>query len=108
MRGVEVVDSLGLPLMVDAYPHDQRYTTFSLFQRGVRYSTLQGSLQNRFKKSPKELFDEWTMGFDLRSAVRDQLVRETIASLADPKRRYLDLYLADFLKRFCKLPWSVE
>ena len=96
MRGVEVVDSLGLPLMVDAYPHDQRYTTFSLFQRGVRYSTLQGSLQNRFKKSPKELFDEWTMGFDLRSAVRDQLVRETIASLADPKRRYLDLYLADF------------
>ena len=53
MRGVEVVDSLGLPLMVDAYPHDQRYTTFSLFQRGVRYSTLQGSLQNRFKKSAK-------------------------------------------------------
>ena len=96
MRGVEVVDSLGLPLMVDAYPHDERYTTFSLFQRGVRYSTLQGGLQNRFRKSPRELFDEWTMGFDFRSAVRDQLVRETIASLADPKRRYIDLYLADF------------
>ena len=96
MRGTEVLDSLGLPILPDAYPHDQRYTTFSLFQRGVRYSTLQGSLQNRFNRSPKELFDEWTMGFDLRSAVRDQLVRETIANLADPKRRYLDLYLADF------------
>ena len=96
MRGVEVLDALSLPMLPDAYPHDERYTTFSLFQRGVRYSTLQGSLQNRFKRSPKELLDEWTMGFDFRSAVRDQLVRETIAHLADPKRSYLDLYLADF------------
>lgn len=96
MRGVEVLDSLRLPMLPDAYPHDERYTTFSLFQRGVRYSTLQGSLQNRFKKSPRKLIDEWTMGFDFRSAVRDQLVRETIAHLSDPKRRYLDLYLADF------------
>jgi hypothetical protein len=96
MRGTEVLDSLSLPILPDAYPHDQRYTTFSLFQRGVRYSTLQAGLQNRFKRAPKELLDEWTMGFDLRSAVRDQLVRETIANLADPKRRYVDLYLADF------------
>ncbi|HEX6284143.1 MAG TPA: alkaline phosphatase family protein [Pyrinomonadaceae bacterium] len=96
MRGVEVLDSLSLPMLPDAYRHDERYTTFSLFQRGVRYSTLQSSLQNRFKKSPKDLIDEWTMGFDLRSAVRDQLVRETIANLSNPKRRYLDLYLADF------------
>jgi hypothetical protein len=96
MRGVEVLDSLSLPMLPDAYPHDERYTTFSLFQRGVRYSTLQRGLQNRFKRSPRELIDEWTMGFDLRSTVRDQLVRETIANLSNPKRRYLDLYLADF------------
>ncbi|HSK63394.1 MAG TPA: alkaline phosphatase family protein, partial [Pyrinomonadaceae bacterium] len=68
----------------------------SLFQRGVRYSTLQSSLQNRFRKSPRELLDEWTMGFEMRSAVRDQLVRELIAKLANPKLRYLDLFLADF------------
>jgi hypothetical protein len=96
MRGVEVLDALGLPMLPDAYSHDERYLTFSLFQRGVRYSTLQSSLQNRFMKSPKELFDEWTMGFEMRSAVRDQLVRETIAKLANPKLRYLDLFLADF------------
>ena len=96
MRGVEVLDELKLRMLPDAYPHDERYTTFSLFQRGVRYSTLQNGLQNRFKRSPRELIDEWTMGFDFRSAIRDQLVRETIAHLADPKRRYLDLYLADF------------
>ena len=96
MRAVEVLDSLGLPMLPDAYPHDERYMTFSLFQRGVRYSTLQNGLQNRFKKPAKELFDEWTMGFEMRNAVRDQLVRETIAKLANPKLRYLDLFLADF------------
>lgn len=96
MPGVEVLDSLGLPMIADAYPHDERYFTFSLFARGIRYSTLQGSLRNRFMKSPKELFDEWTMGFEMRSAVRDQLVRELIGKLSDPKIRYMDLFLADF------------
>lgn len=96
MRGVEVLDSLGLPMLADAYPHDERYLTFSLYGRGIRYSTLQGSLQGRFTRSPKELFDEWTMGFELRSALRDQLVRELITKLNNPKIRYLDLFLADF------------
>jgi type I phosphodiesterase/nucleotide pyrophosphatase len=96
MRGVEVLDALGLPLLGDAYPHDERYFTFSLFGRGIRYSTLQGGLQNRFAKPPKELFDEWTMGFEMRSAVRDELVRELIAKLSNPKMRYLDLMLMDF------------
>ncbi|HJP90457.1 MAG TPA: alkaline phosphatase family protein [Pyrinomonadaceae bacterium] len=96
MRAVEVMDSLGLPLLSDAYPHNERYITYSLFLRGPRYSTLQNSLQNRFLKSPKELFDEWTMGFELRGAVTDQLVRELITKLNDPKIRYLDLMMADY------------
>ena len=96
MRGVEVLDSLGLPMLADAYPHDERYFSLSLFGRGIRYSTLQSGLQNRFAKPAKELFDEWTMGFEMRSAVRDQLVRELIAKLANPKMRYLDLMLMDF------------
>src|ERR1700754_1630692 len=96
MRGVEVLDSIGLPMLADAYPHDERYFTFSLFGRGIRYSTLQGGLQNRFAKPPKELFDEWTMGFEMRSAVRDQLVRELISKLSNPQIRYLDLMLMDF------------
>jgi len=96
MPAVEVLDSIGVPLLVDAYPHSERYVTFSLYQRGQRYSTLQNGLQNRFKKSPKELFDEWTMGFELRSAVTGQLIRELLEKIADPKLRYLDLYMADF------------
>jgi hypothetical protein len=96
MRAVEVMDSLGLPLLSDAYPHNERYITYSLFLRGPRYSTIQSGLQNRFLKSPKELFDEWTMGFEIRSFLTDQLLRELITKLADPKIRYLDLFLADF------------
>jgi len=96
MRAVEVLDSLGLPLLSDAYPHNERYLSYSLFLRNPRYSTLQSGLQNRFAKSPKELFDEWTMGFEMRSVVADQLLRELVTKLADPKIRYLDLFLADF------------
>jgi len=96
MPAVEVLDSLGLPLLSDAYDHNERYTTYSIFLRNPRYSTLQYSLQNRFMKSPKELFDEWTMGFELRSAITEQLIRELITRLNDPKIRYLDLMMEDF------------
>jgi len=96
MPGVEVLDSIGIPLFPDAYPHDERYLTFSLFLRGARYSTLQGGLEGRFKKSPRDLFDEWTMGFEMRSALSDQLLRELIAKLSDPRIQYLDLMMTDF------------
>src|SRR6267142_6935418 len=32
MPGAEVLDSLGEPLLVDAYPHSERYVTFSIYQ----------------------------------------------------------------------------
>src|SRR6266550_1420823 len=96
MPAVEVLDSLGVPLLADAYSHNELYVTFSLLQRGQRYSTVQNGLQNRFKRSPKELFDEWTMGFQLRNAITDQLLRELISKLSDPQVRYLDLYMADY------------
>ncbi|HEU4834699.1 MAG TPA: alkaline phosphatase family protein [Pyrinomonadaceae bacterium] len=96
MRAVEVLDSLGLPMISDAYPHNERYITYSIFLRNPRYSTLQASLQNKFMKSPKELFDEWTMGFEMRSAITEQLIRELTTNLNDPKFRYLDLMMEDF------------
>ena len=96
MRAVEVLDSLGLPMLSDGYPHNERYITYSIFLRNPRYSTLQASLQNKFMKPPKELFDEWTMGFEMRSAITDQLVRELTTNLNDPKFRYLDLMMEDF------------
>ena len=96
MRAIEVLDTLKLPVLSDAYAHNERYLTYSLFLRNPRYSTLQTGLQNRLMRSPKQLFDEWTMGFEVRSFLTDQLVRELVAKLENPNIRYLDLFLADF------------
>src|SRR5258706_4633755 len=97
MPGVEVFDSLGIPLLTDAFPHSERHATFSLFQRGPRYVTFQKALENRFKKGPKEMFDEWTMGgLALKGSVPDQLTRELIESIADPRFRYLEFVTTAF------------
>jgi hypothetical protein len=97
MPGVEVLDSLGVPLLTDAFPHNEHNQTLSLFQRGPRYTTFQKALENKFKQPPKELFDEWTMsGIGLRNSVPDQLLRELIESIGDPRFRYLEFVTTDF------------
>src|SRR3990172_1013534 len=55
MAAVEVLDSLQAAMLMDAFPHNERYLTFSLFQRGPRFITFQKTLQNKFKHAPKEL-----------------------------------------------------
>ena len=96
MPGVEVLDALGEPLLIDAFPHEERYMTFSLFQRGPRFITFQRSLENKFKRAPKEIFDEWTMGLGMRDAIPQELTRELIANLRKPNVRYLDLALTEY------------
>ncbi len=93
---VEVLDSLHLPLLMDAFPHNERYMSFSLFQRGPRFVTFQRSMENKLKQPARELFDEWTMGLGLRDVLPDQLLNELIRNLNNPKVRLLDLMLADF------------
>ncbi len=96
MPGVEVLDSLGVPLLTDAFPHDERYATLSLFHRGPRYVIFQKALENKIKQGPKELFDEWTTGFDITSSVPEQAVREFLAGIANPRLRYLQHIVTDF------------
>jgi hypothetical protein len=96
MAGVEVLDSVGVPLLTDAFPHNERFATLSLFQRGPRYVTFQKALENKLKSGPKELFDEWATGFDITSSVPDQWVRELIDGIGNPRLRYLQLVLTDF------------
>ena len=96
MPGAEVLDSLGIPLLMDAFPHEQRYVSFQLFQRGMRFSTLKGGLEKRFVKNPRELLDEWTMGLETRDMFAAQMERELVSSLSNPNIRYLDLYVGDF------------
>ncbi|HKR58725.1 MAG TPA: alkaline phosphatase family protein, partial [Pyrinomonadaceae bacterium] len=96
MPGAEVLDSLGLPLLCDAFPHEERYISFQLYQRGMRFSTLRYGLQNRFVRDPRDLLDEWTMGFQSRSMFFDQMEKELIGSLDNPRIHYLDLYISDY------------
>ncbi|MGH9958663.1 MAG: alkaline phosphatase family protein, partial [Pyrinomonadaceae bacterium] len=96
MPAVEVLDSVGTPMLTDAFAHQKRYVGMSLFQRGGRLITFQKSLEHTFKKSPRELLDEWTMGLNLRDSVPEQLLRDVLEKLRDPGVNYLELVMQDF------------
>jgi predicted AlkP superfamily pyrophosphatase or phosphodiesterase len=97
MPGPEVLDELGVPLLCDAYPNDERYLSFQLYQRGNRWATLQQGLQRGVvKDSPREIMDEWTIGFEPRRMLQDQLERELIEKLQNPRIHYLDYYTESF------------
>jgi hypothetical protein len=97
MPGPEVLDEVGLPLLIDAYPNNERYISFQLYQRGTRWTTLQQSFQKGFTKySPREMIDEWTIGLQPRIMIFDQLERELIERLSNPRIRYLDYYTTEF------------
>ncbi|MEO6392561.1 MAG: alkaline phosphatase family protein, partial [Pyrinomonadaceae bacterium] len=96
MPGVEVMDEIGLPLLLDAFKYEDRYNSFQLYQRGNRWSTMQRGLMDRFVRSPRELLDEWTVGIDTRSIFLDRSEKELIEKLNDPKIEYLDYYSTDF------------
>ena len=97
MPGAELLDELGIPLLYDSYPYDERHISFQLYQRGARWTTLERSLKNRVTtRTKRELFDEWLTEIDSRAILMEQLEREVIAKLADPRLRYLDFYTTDF------------
>ncbi|HEY0079762.1 MAG TPA: alkaline phosphatase family protein [Pyrinomonadaceae bacterium] len=97
MPGAEVLDELRLPLLFDAYPNNERHLSFQLYQRGARWTTLQRALQNRFtSRSPREIFDEWNIGFEARGIIMEQLERELLEKLDNPRLRYLDFYTTEF------------
>jgi hypothetical protein len=97
MPGVEVLDDLRIPLLIDRFPYQASYQSFQLYQRGVRWKTLRHSFQSRFtSRSLRQLLDEWTMGFEIGSSVEEQTERELIEKLADPQIRYLDYFTGDY------------
>jgi hypothetical protein len=97
MPGVEVLDDLGLPLLIDHFPYQASYQGFQLFQRGVRWKTLQHGFQQHFtSRSLRELLDEWTIGFEIGTSVEEQTERELIEKLGDPQVRYLDYFTGEY------------
>jgi hypothetical protein len=96
MPGVEVLDDLKIPLLIDRFPCTAVYQGPQLFQRGVRWKSLQNGLTHRFSRSFRELLDEWTIGFEIGDSVEQQTERELIQKLADPEVRYLDYFTGDY------------
>jgi Type I phosphodiesterase / nucleotide pyrophosphatase len=96
MPGVEVLDDQKIPLLIDYFPYAARYQSFQLYQRGVRWETLKDALPHRFSRGLRELLDEWTIGFELGSAVEEQTERDLIDKLSDPAVQYLDYFTGDF------------
>ena len=96
MTGTEVLDSLGVRMLIDAYDNYQRLPGQQLYGRGARMATLQRAGQSKFLKNPKDLAGEFVSGLDFRSIVPDQIERELIERLNDPRVQYLDLYETSF------------
>jgi Type I phosphodiesterase / nucleotide pyrophosphatase len=96
MPGTEVLDSLGVPMLIDAFDNYQRFPGQQLYGRGARIATLQHAGQTTFLKNPIQLAGEFLTGLDLRDAVVDQFERELIDRLKDPRVQYLDFYTTTF------------
>ncbi len=96
MPSVEVLDQSGIPLLLDQFPPEARYQSMQLFQRGVRWTTLKGSVTNRVIRPARDLINEWATGFEMSPGIEEQEEKEIIAALADPKILYLDCYLGDY------------
>ena len=97
MPGVEVLDSVGVPLLIDSYPIENRYAGLSLYQRGPRYVTFAHGFVTHFRRPPKELFDEWTMGgVDFGGTIGEGLLKELLDRVDNPKVSYLSILSQDF------------
>lgn len=97
MPGTEVLDSIQVPILIDAYDNYQRLPGSQLYGRGARIKSIQLAAEAKFvRRSPVELATEFLTGLDTRNIVFEQLERELLASLSNEHVRYLDLLTMDF------------
>ncbi len=96
MPGTEVLDTLGIHPLMDAYDNYERLTSFQLYQRGARLGTLQRAGEERFVKDPKRLALDMLFRLDMSYIFYNELERELIEKLSDPRVRYLDLLTTKF------------
>jgi hypothetical protein len=94
MPGVEVLDRAGIPLLIDRFPSSEIYQSFQLFQRGVRWSTLQDVLKSKF--SSKSIFSMLEGAApSYGSLLEKQTQAEVVEGLKNPRIFFLDFFLGD-------------
>ena len=95
MPGVEVLERAGIPLLIDSFPYPETFQSFQLFQRGVRWHTLEHVLQRRF--SSKALVSMLENGG--APSLDELLARQTEGELKEavkkPEILYLDFFTGD-------------
>lgn len=97
MPGVEVLDRLKTPLLIDAFPYQNRVVGYQLFQRDNRWNTFLRSFANVFPANWEDLVDEYTVGFGFRDAPTDQVEKDIINYLANkPQIDYMDYFSSNF------------
>ena len=97
MPAVEVLDQLKLPLLSDAFPFENRYTSFQLIQRGNNWGVFAKAYDKIVPTNPSDFMDEWTLGFDLRSVTVNQNERDIIRKLTtQPQIEYFDYFSGVF------------
>jgi hypothetical protein len=96
MRGVELLDEIGIPLLFDRFAMDERRQTFQLLQRGVRWETLTAALKRFVAKGPREALDEWIVGPSISDSLNKQYEQELMAALMNPKIRYVDFFTGEY------------
>lgn len=97
MTGVELLDSLGVPLMIDRFGYGGWFQGSQLLQRGVVWRTLDRTLTRTLAAvSPRDFIDEWQVGWDWSESFYRQNEEELIRALKDPRVKYLELFTGDY------------
>lgn len=92
MPGVEVLDRAGIPLLSDRFSYSETLQGFQLFQRGVRWSTLEHVLQRRFSSKVLLPMIESAGTPSLDELLGRQTEQELKRALQNPEIVYLDFY----------------
>ncbi|HRH46182.1 MAG TPA: alkaline phosphatase family protein [Pyrinomonadaceae bacterium] len=97
MPGVEMLDRLKIPLLVDAFPYRNRVIGYQLYQRDNRWDTFIQAFANTFPLKWQDLVDEYTLGFNFRDAPTDQVEKDLINYLSSrPYVDYMDYFSSNF------------
>jgi hypothetical protein len=92
MPGVEVLDRDGIPLVIDAFGYTHSYQSFQLFQRGVRWRTLEHTLRRRFSKRALFAMLEDAGAPSFEEELAHQQESELVRDLQQPEIFYLDFF----------------
>jgi type I phosphodiesterase/nucleotide pyrophosphatase len=95
MPAVEVLERAGIPLIVDYYPYAQVLQNFQLFQRGVRWTTLQRALKQSFSTKALLSMVEDGGGPPLNETLQQQLEDDAKTALHQPETFYVDYFTGE-------------